>query len=434
MPRLRSAENIAAVLDHLGLKKAHFAVRLDTDWTRFVVTRPEAIASLTLVCPSVGFDVEAVRPLGARVQVITDDQGTGQNDRDNAASLADASMAMLPNYSAQLWSDVVADRPDEVEAAVVNFAAGFALEPVSLPSGDGEVGGVSYHVAGAGPPLVLLPLVLAPSQWEPLLPRLRRRFTTITLGAADIGFVPVLESRGQTGYINTVNSVVDEMHIKSGDRLLDVGCGSGVLSRWLAERTACSCPITALDQNPYLLREAAALADSEGLGDVITFREGDAADLPFYDGSFDATMSFTVLEQVDADKALAELVRVTKTGRQVGVVVGAVDRPWQVNLNLSDTVRAKVEAPAGGVGVGVGSCADISLYERVRLAGLRDLKIFPYMAALTGPMGYYYLDRLEGKLTPDERTEWRAAVTQAEANGTLFIAQPFHCAVGTKSF
>jgi hypothetical protein len=35
-------------------------------------------------------------------------------------------------------------------------------------------------------------------------------------------------------------------------------------------------------------------------------------------------------------------------------------------------------------------------------------------------------------LSPEEAKEWRNAVSQAEAEGTFFIATPFHCAVGTK--
>ena len=35
-------------------------------------------------------------------------------------------------------------------------------------------------------------------------------------------------------------------------------------------------------------------------------------------------------------------------------------------------------------------------------------------------------------LTPEEMEEWRAAVVEGEAEGTFFIAEPYHCAVGTK--
>jgi len=35
-------------------------------------------------------------------------------------------------------------------------------------------------------------------------------------------------------------------------------------------------------------------------------------------------------------------------------------------------------------------------------------------------------------LNPEETEEWRTAVAQAVADKTYFIAQPFHCAIGTK--
>ena len=37
-------------------------------------------------------------------------------------------------------------------------------------------------------------------------------------------------------------------------------------------------------------------------------------------------------------------------------------------------------------------------------------------------------------LTPDAVQEWRTAVAQAEAEGSFFIATPFHCTVRTKPF
>ena len=58
--------------------------------------------------------------------------------------------------------------------------------------------------------------------------------------------------------------------------------------------------------------------------------------------------------------------------------------------------------------------------------------MLPGLAAYRGPIAYYYLDRLEARLSDEERREWHTAMTQAEAAGTLFIAQPFHGAVGTK--
>ena len=103
-----------------------------------------------------------------------------------------------------------------------------------------------------------------------------------------------------------------------------------------------------------------------------------------------------------------------------------------VNLELPNALKAKVEAPTGLQSISEGGCGDTSLYRRMRDAGLTDRLMLPGLAAYRGPTAYYYLDRLAGRLSDEERHEWQTAMTQAEAEGTLFIAQPFHGAVGTK--
>ena len=59
---------------HLGLDRVHIAARVTADWRGLAATRPETIASLTLVCPT-GFEVTPLRALASRVQVLTGDQG-----------------------------------------------------------------------------------------------------------------------------------------------------------------------------------------------------------------------------------------------------------------------------------------------------------------------------------------------------------------------
>ena len=44
----------------------------------------------------------------------------------------------------------------------------------------------------------------------------------------------------------------------------------------------------------------------------------------------------------------------------------------------------------------------------------------------------FMCNRIAATLTPEELNEWRRAVAAGEADGTFFIAEPFHCAVGTK--
>jgi len=303
---------------------------------------------------------------------------------------------------------------------------------VRLPAQEGELDGISYRIQGAGAPLVLLPLGLAASQWEPLLPRLSAQYCTLTLGGAILGSVSSLEARGRsTGYLGVVRNLIAEIHLQPGETILDVGCGSGVLDRWLARQTGGAHRIMAVDIHRTLLREAAALATKEGLAGHIEFREGNAEALPFPDMSFDVTMSATVMELLDADRMLREMVRVTRPGGRVGVVVRAVDMQSFVNVPVRAELKMKIAALPNGV-AGAKGCADGSLYQRFCNAGLQNVQMLPQLATYAGARAHAADERIEAALSPAELAEWHTAVTQAEAEGTFFIALPFHCAVGTK--
>jgi ubiquinone/menaquinone biosynthesis C-methylase UbiE len=184
-----------------------------------------------------------------------------------------------------------------------------------------------------------------------------------------------------------VRTLIEVAELRSGEAVLEVGCGSGVLARWLTRRTAGRNRITGVDINPYLLGEAKALARQHGLEGAIEFRDGDAQALPFSDNSFEVVMSVTVIEETDADRMLAEMVRVTKPGGRVAVISRAVDMPRPMNLPLSISLKAKVEAPQGQVSP-LG-CADAGLYWRVLQAGLTQVKMLPQLAAFdhTDPAG-----------------------------------------------
>jgi ubiquinone/menaquinone biosynthesis C-methylase UbiE len=304
-----------------------------------------------------------------------------------------------------------------------------------MPGGiQGAVAGITYQSQGEGQPLVLLPLSLASSQWDPLLSQLSTRCRTITLGGPALGFLAMLESRGHAvGYHGMVRRVMEAVQLRPGEVVLEVGCGSGVLDRWLARYTSQANRIIGVDCNRYLLREAKALAMQEGVADMITFQEGDAEALPFPDNHVDVALSFTVLEEGNADRMLAELVRVTKPGGRVAVIVRAIDVPRVVNVPLRPEVKSKAEIPRGFVGAQ--GCADASLYRRFHQAGLTQVQMWPQFAAFEQPQtpqGQFLHDAILGALTAEETHEWHAGIAQAVADGTYFIAQAFHCAVGTK--
>lgn len=428
-------ERIVQLLQHLGIERAHFAACMAGDWVGLVASHPDIVSSLTLVCPW-GMQVSALRPNTFPLLVITGDQGGPAKEVHRAvASLPGASLINLLDYFSPLWADVLGDRAKDVGAAMMDFLSAIEqqqrLKEVARVEAEGEIADISYSIRGSGPPLVLFPLGLAPSQWQPLLPLLSARYCTITVGGAALGMVAFLEARGQ-GYLRVVRSLVDETRLRRGETVLEVGCGSGVIARWLARRTNGANPIVGVDLNPYLLREAAALVKKEGMEGAIELRQGNAEALPFADSRFDVTMACTVMEEGNADRMLAECVRVTKSGGRVAIIVRSLDMPWWVNLPLGAELKKKAQAPRGDV-LKEG-CADASLYRRMQQAGLKQLTMFPQWATFSdGERLQFQQERIAAMLEPEEVNEWREAIAHADAERTFFIAQPFHCAVGTKA-
>ncbi len=180
-----------------------------------------------------------------------------------------------------------------------------------------------------------------------------------------------------------MRALLDALAIVPGESVLEVGCGSGVIMRELARRTAGANRLIGRDMNPYLLREAQALARREGLLERIDFGEGRAEALPLADGAVDVAFSSTVFEEGDADLMLSEIVRVTRPGGRIGIVVRAIDMPFWVNLPLDPALKAKVDAP-GIIGGGMApqGCADASLYRRFHALGLTGLKCFPQLVSV----------------------------------------------------
>jgi SAM-dependent methyltransferase len=218
------------------------------------------------------------------------------------------------------------------------------------------------------------------------------------------------------------------------DALIEVGCGSGALIRRIA-RAYDMRQIVGLDVNRFLLNEARRLIQREGLGDRITLREGSAVAIPFPEASFDVVFSSTVMEEVDADRMVAELVRIAKPGGRVVVIVRSVDRPSWSNAGVPEPLRQRIESTAGTGGVGERGCADESLYRRLHEAGLAEIRGGPAWAWTHPGDGWWSnIDhQIRGRLSAEDEVVWGNAIEESQATGLpVWVARPFHCATGMK--
>lgn len=98
-------------------------------------------------------------------------------------------------------------------------------------------------------------------------------------------------------------------YVRPGVKVLDAGCGDGVLSLMMARKGAA---VTGVDLSSPNIESALRRAKESGITNT-SFIVGDVENLPFEDSSFDLVVSSHVLEHVpDFDKGLREVMRVAR--------------------------------------------------------------------------------------------------------------------------
>lgn len=154
-----------------------------------------------------------------------------------------------------------------------------------------------------------------------------------------------------------VPALLNAVAIQAGANLLDVACGTGLVSAAAAARGA---NVTGIDFSPNMVAQARRRYPA------LTFHEGDAAALPFEDASFDAVViGFGLHHFPYPVHALAEARRVLRRGGRLGFTTWA---PPEMHVMQSIVVAAVREAgdagaalplaPGGAVNQ-VSACADL---------------------------------------------------------------------------
>ncbi|HZC19842.1 MAG TPA: methyltransferase domain-containing protein, partial [Rubrobacteraceae bacterium] len=108
--------------------------------------------------------------------------------------------------------------------------------------------------------------------------------------------------------------------LRSGQRVVDVGCGAGIDSLIAAKKVGSKGRVIGVDMTPSMLEKARHAAEEARLADVVEFREGYAEALPVEDGLADVVISNGVLNLMpDKDAALEEMSRVLKPGGRLQI-------------------------------------------------------------------------------------------------------------------
>jgi SAM-dependent methyltransferase len=257
--------------------------------------------------------------------------------------------------------------------------------------------------------------------------------------AADAGvrqLATLLEQRGQNeDQIAMRAACLDLLQISAGERVLDVGCGTGVVTRDVARRVGPTGHVVGLDPGRIMLEVAQEIAQQEGVAGQMELRVGDIAALPFGDATFDVVVAITVLSHaaggqgaVPGEQAVAELVRVVRPGGRVGILDLDGDA-WIVSHPDRELTRRIV---AAGSDYAIG---DSWLMRRMPglllAAGLQEIGSRAYTPLERDPAGFYARMceiRAEsalkaGAISDEELQRWIAALHAEQADGRYLCGQ-----------
>jgi ubiquinone/menaquinone biosynthesis C-methylase UbiE len=171
---------------------------------------------------------------------------------------------------------------------------------------------------------------------------------------------------------------------QSGERVLDVACGTGIVARQAAQLVGADGQVVAIDKDPAMLDMARALPAPSGA--MITWQEGNAMALPFPDGAFDLVLCQHGLQFVpDRVAAVQEMRRVLATGgRALAIVLQALAR-HPVFEALMESVARHLSLPIFAV------MTPFALYDAEELrslftsAGFKKVDILPESATIRFP-------------------------------------------------
>lgn len=236
--------------------------------------------------------------------------------------------------------------------------------------------------------------------------------------------------------------VLDAANVESGQCVLDVACGTGVLARSAFRRVGETGAVTGLDPDPGMLEVAKSIEPS------VVWQNGVAEALPFPDASFDAVVSqFGVMFFTDRLQAAEEMLRVLKDEGCFAVAVwdSLENSPaYAAEVALLDELAGTEAADALRAPFVLGDPVDVT--DLFKAAGAEEIAVssrtgtaeFPSVRALVGadlkgwlPLrGIELSNELIERILTEAETVLRQFVTPT---GTVVFDSPAHIISGRKA-
>jgi ubiquinone/menaquinone biosynthesis C-methylase UbiE len=196
--------------------------------------------------------------------------------------------------------------------------------------------------------IVILVILAFPILWISLAKLIRKMFRFPAPA-----FMGRLLDSGYRSRIQPPSQLIERSGVKKGMHVLDLGCGSGAFTTFIARAVGDKGKVYALDVQADMLKQLERKLSKPENRDVKNAEliEGNAYELPFEDSSLDLVNMVTVLQEIpDRNKALQEVKRVLKPGGLLAVteLFPDPDYPWKsTTIKLGEGAGFVVDKVSG---------------------------------------------------------------------------------------
>ncbi len=248
-------------------------------------------------------------------------------------------------------------------------------------------------------------------------------------------FIERLELRGKDPtFVAYRDAYLNLLGLPRAAAVLEIGCGTGVVTRAIAARDGFAGTVTGVDQSPYFI----AVAESLAVDGRVEFAVGDAHALAFADATFDAAVAHTLISHVrDPLAVLTEAARVVRPGGTVAIFDGDYA---SLTFACSDPRLHQAMEPAIQAIIMSAPRVMRELPRLLPRAGLRLIATQAHVYAEAGSSTfmlnlaetYAPLVATTGQLPAADVEAWLADQRRSVAEGTFFAACNYYAYVARR--